>query len=87
MATLPRYILAPYQAAIILATKCEWPRAYLYRRIGWMSNNILFTLRNSIRRDRLYLTQPEKGQPHVGIEPTYLAWKASILADKLIGQI
>ena len=28
MATLPRYILAPYQAALILATTCNWPRVY-----------------------------------------------------------
>jgi hypothetical protein len=33
MATLPRYILAPYQAALILATVCNWPRVHLPQ--GW----------------------------------------------------
>jgi len=33
MATLPRYILAPYQAALILATLCNWPRVHLPQ--GW----------------------------------------------------
>ena len=28
MATLPRYILAPYQAALILDTTCNWPGIY-----------------------------------------------------------
>ena len=33
MANLPRYILAPYQAALILATMCNWPRVNLPQ--GW----------------------------------------------------
>ena len=61
MANLPRYILAPYQAALILVTMCNWPRVHLYRRIGYSSNNALFTSWDSIRRDHLYSISTREG--------------------------
>ena len=34
MANLPRYILAPYQAALILVTMSNWPRVHHTAGLG-----------------------------------------------------
>ena len=86
MRNLPRRILAPRQAALILATMCNWPR--VNRTAGLVRCPItLYFLLVKIKKKRLYQKQPEKGQPYVGIEPTSSAWKADILTVIRIGRI
>ena len=86
MRNLPRRILAPRQAALILATMCNWPR--VHHTAGLVRCPItLYLLFVKIKKKRLYQKQPEKGQPYVGIEPTPSEWKSDILAAIRIGQI
>lgn len=87
MANLPRYYFSTLPGRTYFSYRVQLAACSPYRRIGLRPITPYLHITYWIRSIVSIKTQPEKGQPHVGIEPTYLAWKASILADKLIGQI
>jgi len=45
MANLPRYILAPYQAALILTTMCNWLRVHHTAGLIYDQQRLISTLR------------------------------------------